>query len=128
MGYLLFQKRYHAINLNLITILQQTFQTKYTTHILSSDFSIPNARAAAVGSLITRRTFNPAIFPASFVALMKTEIVSSKRILWRKISAALSVSVNIPIPVFCIILKTTSLSQFLQSHNYARLLMYIITT
>ena len=29
---------------------------------------MPKARAAAVGSLITRSTFRPAILPASFVA------------------------------------------------------------
>ena len=38
------------------------------TDILSSVLSSPYARAAAVGSLITRSTLRPAICPASFVA------------------------------------------------------------
>ena len=33
---------------------------------------MPYAKAAAVGSLITRRTFNPAIWPASLVAYGKS--------------------------------------------------------
>ena len=44
----------------------------FSTHILSSDLSMPYAKAAAVGSLITRRTFNPAIWPASLVAYGKS--------------------------------------------------------
>jgi len=43
---------------------------------LSSDLSIPYAKAAAVGSLITRRTFNPAIWPASLVAYGKSNVLS----------------------------------------------------
>lgn len=37
-------------------------------YILSSDLSRPYASAAAVGSLITLKTFKPEICPASFVA------------------------------------------------------------
>jgi hypothetical protein len=44
-------------------------QSKISIFLLSdSFFSKPYAIAAAVGSLITRRTFKPAIIPASFVA------------------------------------------------------------
>ena len=43
----------------------------FSTHILSSDLSMPYAKAAAVGSLITLRTFNPDIWPASLVAYGK---------------------------------------------------------
>lgn len=48
-----------------------TWILSFSTHILSSDLSMPYAKAAAVGSLITRRTFNPAIWPASLVAYGK---------------------------------------------------------
>ena len=45
-------------------------QSNISIFLLSdSFFSKPYAIAAAVGSLITRRTFKPAIIPASFVAL-----------------------------------------------------------
>ena len=41
----------------------------YTNTFCSlSNLSTPNAKAAAVGSLIIRSTSRPAIFPASFVA------------------------------------------------------------
>ena len=45
-----------------------TIDNDHFTYTLSSLFSSPKASAAAVGSLITRRTFNPEIFPASLVA------------------------------------------------------------
>lgn len=48
-----------------------TWIFSFSTHILSSDLSMPYAKAAAVGSLITLRTFSPAIWPASLVAYEK---------------------------------------------------------
>mmetsp|Transcript_21761 Transcript_21761/g.68166 ORF Transcript_21761/g.68166 Transcript_21761/m.68166 type:complete len:528 (+) Transcript_21761:810-2393(+) len=43
-------------------------RSKTATSLPSSFLSMPYARAAAVGSLMMRRTSSPAIFPASFVA------------------------------------------------------------
>ena len=66
-------------------------KTKMISYSLSSDLSKPYARAAAVGSLMTRRTFNPAICPASFVACKvnttewrNDQKVSLLVLLWRK--------------------------------------------
>ena len=46
------------------------FRSMLSTYNLSSALSMPYAKAAAVGSLITRKTFRPEICPASFVACL----------------------------------------------------------
>lgn len=58
----------YRIHIHVYTV---TLIFNLSTHILSSDLSMPYAKAAAVGSLITRRTFSPAIWPASLVACGK---------------------------------------------------------
>ncbi len=52
-------------NLSYLSLERSNLSVAYT---LSSDRSIPYASAAAVGSLMTRRTLSPAICPASLVA------------------------------------------------------------
>ena len=57
---------YNFQSLNAVDVV--CLVTVHKSYILSSDLSIPYANAAAVGSLITRRTFRPDIWPASLVA------------------------------------------------------------
>ena len=58
--------------ISICSVSNSNWIFSFSTHILSSDLSMPYAKAAAVGSLITRRTFNPAIWPASLVAYEKS--------------------------------------------------------
>lgn len=61
-----------AQKMHLQSKLQHTYlrglMLRTRAYILSSDLSRPYASAAAVGSLITLKTFKPEICPASFVA------------------------------------------------------------